>query len=58
MWAVPSIAVVLSKDTGVVVLSENFRLFELVIIIVQVSDPLGNNENENCIPFLIIRIIK
>ena len=51
-------AVVLSKDTGVMGLSENFRLFELVIIILQVSDPLVKNENENCIPFLIIRIIK
>ena len=47
-------AVVLSKDTGVMGLSENFRLFELVIIILQVSDPLVNNENENSIPFLIL----
>lgn len=57
MGSAKSIAVVLSKDTGMVVLSENFRLFELVIIIVQVSDPLGNSENE-CVPFLIIRVIK
>lgn len=41
-----------SKDAGVVVLNENFRLFELVIITLQVSDPSVNNKNENFIPFL------